>query len=284
MRIECDIIKDLLPLYTEHITSEVSNKAINEHLCECEPCRKIYQEMSAPELQIQYDRTPAESFQKYVKKEKRGLRIKTAVITLLAVLAIVFIRLAIMGALAGFLALDGRCAEIYTDTDVSHYSWYMGDDAKEEYVSKCGMDEGIFPAEISNDMNVLDYKMVYYDPWDAQYLSYLVVEYDEECYKREEDRLKQYASTEYRGYFCAEGFSGEYTLLAISANPDYGLIYALAGENNQIVYVELIFCNYFYDIDYKDMICEEYLPVGFDATVESPYRRQRLGNQDAPAV
>ena len=28
-------------------------------------------------------------------------------------------------------------------------------------------------------MHVTDYKMVYYDPWDAQYLSYLVAEYDE---------------------------------------------------------------------------------------------------------
>lgn len=52
------------------------------------------------------------------------------------------------------------------------------------------------------------------------------------------------------------------------------MIYALSGENRQIVYVELIFCNYFYDINYRDMIPEDYLPIGFDATVESPYRRQ----------
>ena len=42
------------------------------------------------------------------------------------------------------------------------------------------------------------------------------------------------------------------------------------------MYVELIFCNYFYDLDYQEMIPEEYLPVGFDATRDNPYRREML--------
>ena len=52
---------------------------------------------------------------------------------------------------------------------------------------------------------------------------------------------------------------------------------ALAAHEGQIIYVELIFCNYFYDIHYEDMINEEYLPTGFDATKDSLYRQQRLG-------
>ena len=278
MKTECGIVRDLLPLYTEQITSEASNKAVEEHLKECEQCCKIYQEMKMPELQIQYDRTPAESLHKYIKKKKRRIEVKVAVITTVIILMVVFIRLALIGSLIGFLALDSMNAQIYEDTDVSHYLWYMGDDAQEKYVNKWGMNESIFPNEISNEMNITDYKMVYYDPWDAQYLSYLVVEYEDSFYESEIKRLKEYDSTEYLGYFGAEGFSGEYTLLAMEAHPDFGMIYALSGENNQIIYVELIFCNYFYDIDYKNMICEQYLPIGFDATTESEYRQQRLKN------
>lgn len=278
MKIECDIVKDLLPLCAEQIASEASNKAVEEHLKECEQCSKVYREMKMPELQVQYDRTPAESLHKYVKKKKWGLGITVAVITTVIILLVVFIRLALIGSLISFLALDGMKAQIYEDTDVSHYQWYMGDGAQEEYVHKWGMDESIFPREISDEMNVTDYKMVYYDPWDAQYLSYLVVEYEDSFYESEIKRLNEYDSTEYLGYFCAEGFSGEYTLLAMEAHPDFGLIYALAGENNQIIYVELIFCNYFYDLDYKNMISEQYLPIGFDATTESAYRQQRLKN------
>ena len=118
--------------------------------------------------------------------------------------------------------------------------------------------------------------MVYYDPWDAQFLSYLVMDYDEEHYQAEKERLAEYDSKEYRGYFGAEGFREGYALLAMEAHPDYGFIYALASTDHQIIYVELIFCNYFMDIDYKNMISEEYLPIGFDATVDNSYRQQRL--------
>lgn len=279
MKTECDIVKDLLPLYVEKIASEASNRAVEEHLQECEQCSKIYQEMKTSDLNVQYDRKPAESFQKYVKKEKRKFEIKAAVITAAVILLIVVIRLVEMGSLIAFLALEGVKAKVYEDADVSHYSWYMGKDAKEEYVRKWGMDESIFPKEISREMNVTDYKMVYYDPWDAQYLSYLVVEYEEESYAAETERLREYDSKEYQGYFGATGFQEEYTLLAMEADPYYGLIYALAGENRQIVYVELIFCNYFMDIDYKTMINEHYLPVGFDATSGNAYRQQRLGHE-----
>ena len=279
MKIECGIVRDLLPLYEEQITSEASDKAVEEHLKECEQCCKIYQEMKMPELQIQYDRTPAESLHKYIKKKKRRLGVKVAVITTMIILLVVFIRLALIGGLISFLALDSMNVPIYEDTDISHYLWYMGDGAQEKYVHKWGMNESIFPKEISNKMNITDYKMVYYDPWDAQYLSYLVVEYDDSFYESEIKRLKEYDSTEYLGYFGAEGFSEEYTLLAMEAHPDFGLIYALSGKNTQIIYVELIFCNYFYDIDYKNMIYEQYLPIGFDATTESAYRQQRLKNR-----
>ena len=60
---------------------------------------------------------------------------------------------------------------------------------------------------------------------------------------------------------------------------DYsGFVYAIhtPGRENTITYVELIFCNYFYDLDYKEYIPEEYLPLGFDATMDNPYQKQEL--------
>ena len=118
--------------------------------------------------------------------------------------------------------------------------------------------------------------MVYYNPWDAQYLSYLVVEYGEEGYQAEVERLKNYASTEYSGYYGAESFVEGYTLLAMEADSYNGFVYALETEENKVIYVELIFCNYFMDLDYKSMIPNEYLPVGFDATEDNLYRKQKL--------
>ncbi len=82
---------------------------------------------------IQYSRELAESFRKYVKNKKRRLGIKIAVITALVVMTIVMIRLIAVGALVAFLALDGEKAEVLEDTDISHYSWYIGENAGEEY-------------------------------------------------------------------------------------------------------------------------------------------------------
>lgn len=44
-KINCDIIRDLLPTYIEKMNSESSNKLIEEHLKECSECREIYEEM-----------------------------------------------------------------------------------------------------------------------------------------------------------------------------------------------------------------------------------------------
>ena len=70
--------------------------------------------------------------------------------------------------------------------------------------------------------------------------------------------------------------SGRVAVYWVVVDPDYGLIYALGEENNQIIYVELIFCNYFYDIDFQNEIDIQYLPIGFDATPDNEYRQKRL--------
>lgn len=279
MKINCGIVRDLLPLYVEGLAGEESRAAVEEHMEECGECRKIYGEMSGPKPQVHYDREPAESFERYVKKEKRNLRCKTALITTAVVLLVVAVRLAAVGGLVAFLALDSRKAEIFEDTDVNHYERYMGEKAEEEYKDKWGMREDIFPESITEEMRVKDYKMVYYNPWDAQYISCLAVEYEEAAYETERRRLKEYTSTEYLGYYGAEGFAEGCTLLAMEADPYYGFVYALETGERQIVYVELIFCNYFFDLDYEEMIPARYLPVGFDASRENAYRKQMLGQQ-----
>ena len=45
MRYDCDLIRDLLPLYHDKAASEFSSKLVEEHLGECEKCRRLSQEM-----------------------------------------------------------------------------------------------------------------------------------------------------------------------------------------------------------------------------------------------
>ena len=40
MKLSCNVIRDLLPLYAENLTSEESNALVDEHLCGCDECAK----------------------------------------------------------------------------------------------------------------------------------------------------------------------------------------------------------------------------------------------------
>ncbi len=42
---DCNVIKDLLPLYVDECCSEESRKLIGEHLSSCKSCRKFYNQM-----------------------------------------------------------------------------------------------------------------------------------------------------------------------------------------------------------------------------------------------
>ena len=45
MKLSCDIIRDLLPLYAEELASADSRESVEEHLLGCESCRKAYEDM-----------------------------------------------------------------------------------------------------------------------------------------------------------------------------------------------------------------------------------------------
>lgn len=210
---------------------------------------------------------------------------KSKLKTILAIVGLILIALILRyvvvgGGVLALLSWTYVQSEIEENTDIALYNQFMGENANEEYRSKCGMDESIFPESITEDMSVQDYKMVYYNPWDPQYLSYLVVEYDEEQYQAEVERLKQYPSEDYIGIYSVTGFDEKYELLAMNSDQYYGFVYAITDNENTIIYVELIFCNYFMDLEYNDYIKKEYLPVGFDATLDNPYEKKMMGEQD----
>lgn len=151
----------------------------------------------------------------------------------------------------------------------------FGTDNTDPKWSKWGMDESIWPEKITDSMEVSDFKMVYYDPGDKQYLGYLVVDYQPAEYAKEISRLRAYPSTDYIGYY---GVIEEttYELAAINADEYQGFVYALTDGKSRIIYAEQIFCNYFMDMDYRKYIPEEYLLDGFDATSGNPYEKKMM--------
>ncbi len=218
--------------------------------------------------------------EKIVKNKRLLLGVK---IVTIASLIIAAWRVIIITIFAGILIWMVNDAEIEVYEDVSKYNEYMNfsNGAYEPGVdtiwTKCGMDETIWPAEITDSMNVADFKMVYYNPWDEQYLGYLVVDYTSEGYEKEVERLHNYESTEYIGYYDVKE-EKTYDLLAVNADSYNGFVYALTDGKGRIIYAEQIFCNNFMDLDYNEYIPQEYLLDGFNATMESGYYKQIHSN------
>lgn len=86
---KCNIIKDLLPLYCDKLTSQDSNEEIEKHLGECADCKAVYESMNKKEDEI----TVPDKDIKPLKKVKKRITLKAAaaVFGILAVLAAVFV-------------------------------------------------------------------------------------------------------------------------------------------------------------------------------------------------
>ncbi len=51
MKMECEVIRDLLPLYADQACSEQSRALVNEHLLDCADCREMLQKLRETEIE-----------------------------------------------------------------------------------------------------------------------------------------------------------------------------------------------------------------------------------------
>lgn len=82
MKISCDIINDLLPLYAENMVSTDSKKLVNEHLANCERCRHAYSEMRE---NVELPRNTDTSSLKVLSKKLLRGRVIAAILVLLII-------------------------------------------------------------------------------------------------------------------------------------------------------------------------------------------------------
>jgi len=172
------------------------------------------------------------------------------------------------------LFIDSFSSKVEVNEDLEKYnSAFVDEDSSSRYNSKWGMDESIWPSSIIG-LNVLDYKMIYYNPWDAQWVGYLKIKYDDNQYHLEIERLKKCGKTKYIGYYGVTDENDD-KIIAINADEYQGFIYALDFGDNIIVYAEQIFCNYQIDFEYEDYVPLEYLLPGFDAHKNNKYQKMK---------
>ena len=287
MRISCEVIQDLLPLYVDSVCSGDSAELVEGHMTECEACKQTYNVMrsegkaeelvQSEEFQKQQETSVKKIKKKWSKSKKiflaLGIVIGAGLIFLLAKMLMVF-------GVIGVLMIDSATTKVKVFDDVAKYVTYIGEECHEEYgINRSGQFE-VFPETITLDMYVQDFKYVYYNPWDPQYVSYLTVEYkDAEAYEEELTRLEAIGTESYEGLYSVNGEPAGYDLVAMDSDEYYGFVYAMVPESGEmkITYVGIVFCNYFLDLDIHKYMKEEYLLPDFDATLDNPYEKKMMG-------
>jgi len=90
MKISCNIIRDLLPLYAEDLASDDTRAMVEEHLCDCTECTDILESMK------QKTPVPVETTPESLNKVKRIIRRKRILSVMAALLTLITIAFAVL--------------------------------------------------------------------------------------------------------------------------------------------------------------------------------------------
>ncbi|MBO4845267.1 MAG: DUF4825 domain-containing protein [Lachnospiraceae bacterium] len=98
-KIPCEVIRDLLPLYIDGLTSDKTNAEIDEHIGECHDCKAILDAMRTPEGEdmSMIDENKELDFLKKNKKRNRLFLWGSIIVAMVLVCTILFVRLYITG-------------------------------------------------------------------------------------------------------------------------------------------------------------------------------------------
>ena len=95
MKNECNIIRDILPLYTEHMVCSDTAELVEEHLRRCAACRKEYERERKPQaIQVTEESAPLRN----LKKKMATKRLQTIALTAVFVAVLLISAFAVLDA------------------------------------------------------------------------------------------------------------------------------------------------------------------------------------------
>ncbi|MBR6483496.1 MAG: helix-turn-helix domain-containing protein [Clostridiales bacterium] len=215
--------------------------------------------------------------QKIARHKKLVFTVKIITLVMLAIGAYyMFLGIFVIGVFALNFGLSRK--KVYNDP--ADYNKFIHSEKMTSDNSYCSMDEFIVLPEKIDGLDVKEFQLTYYNPWDPQYVVYMTIDYDEASYDTEISRLESLGiDGEYTDYYTVTGEPQGYDLVAMAASDYYGFVYAMVPEgktdNTEITYCAIWFCNNMLDLDIHDYMPDEYLLPGFDATMDNPYQLQK---------
>ncbi|NKE05782.1 zf-HC2 domain-containing protein [Mesobacillus selenatarsenatis] len=91
MKISCNLIRDILPLYVEDMASQDTRDLVEEHIASCEDCKKRLEEMRTfEEPPVDTDIAPLRNIQNTLRKKK----LQTIILSVMATLVFAVVTIA----------------------------------------------------------------------------------------------------------------------------------------------------------------------------------------------
>lgn len=89
MKVSCDVIKDILPLYVENMVSDDTKNLVDQHICDCSSCADaLNATVSHPKVPVETDIKPLKSVEKQIHSKKRWTVATSVVISITLVTSI----------------------------------------------------------------------------------------------------------------------------------------------------------------------------------------------------
>jgi len=80
MKVTCNVIKDILPLYVENMVSDDTKNLVEQHICDCSICAdSLHTAESRPKVPVDRDIQPLKNVEKQIRSKKRWT-VATAVV------------------------------------------------------------------------------------------------------------------------------------------------------------------------------------------------------------
>lgn len=212
MIINCEVVKDLLPLYHDDVVSDITKKIVSEHLKECEYCKKEYQSICKSMPKDENINTD-EMFMKMMKKQ-RNIKILISSLVAVVIFSIWFFSHSLTAKQAlddGFFRYNEIIASynvdgdevFFTKTDTSYSS---------QVVEKKGMfynsKTGSFQSPLEKDPDLRANFFTSYDE-RTDIITAMVIAWEDVVYVEFDDKFLD--KTVYDDYILFYGYSIEYT-------------------------------------------------------------------------
>lgn len=170
------------------------------------------------------------------------------------------------------LFINSEFRQVFRNT--KEYKYVLGTNGKfkTNYIGY----NNIFPDELPQSAKVKKFYYEYFHEANKNFLGYLEYDCNEKDYKKEYKRLKKIGNTDCPNVYGTKKFP--YKAIAVKASSKYGMIYALADEKKKrFIYVDLQFLDYYMDVNYKKIVPNKYLPIGFEAGPSNQTRLKKCG-------